>query len=241
MTAETLGGPWRVLPNREMLSQAADVPPPAYAASFAWRVKRWIDLAVSATALVLLSPLIAGISLAVAIGSPGPVFFRQERVTARGRRYWCLKFRTMRTNVDQSPHLRLLDQLIAGEAPTGPTSAPRFKLASDNRTTAIGRWLRRTSLDELPQLWNVFVGDISLIGPQAPLAFEVERYRPEWLERLAVPAGLTGPWQVMGRGRVPYARMIELDLDYVRNWSLRRDLRLVALTLPAVLLARGAR
>jgi lipopolysaccharide/colanic/teichoic acid biosynthesis glycosyltransferase len=135
-----------------------------------------------------------------------------------------------------------LDKLIMGcEAdPQQQGQDVVYKLTKDPRITRIGSWLRKFSIDELPQLWNVIKGEISLVGPQAPIAFEVERYRPEWLRRLSVPAGLTGPWQVNGRGRVSYAKMIEMDLDYVANWSLKQDFVIIIKTLKAVILARGA-
>jgi lipopolysaccharide/colanic/teichoic acid biosynthesis glycosyltransferase len=243
MTAESLASPWLAPVHPERLEQAAQVPLPDYSRGARWRLKRTFDVIVSSVGLVLFLPVILVIALLIKRGSPGPIFFRQQRITRRGRRFNCLKFRTMDAAADPTPHLRLLDRLIAGyEVPpsAGRKDGP-YKLVRDPRITSTGRWLRKTSLDELPQLWNVLQGDLSLVGPLAPIAFEVERYPPEWLARLSVPMGLTGPWQVYGRARVTYADMIELDLEYIRSWSLRNDLKLLILTIPSVIVGRGAR
>jgi hypothetical protein len=150
MTPTNAAAGWLVTPNPTMLRLAADLPRPRYTHSLSWRVKRLLDVVVSAGALALLSPVVVAAAVSIAVSSPGPIFFRQERITARGRRYQCLKFRTMRAAVDQTPHLRLLDRLVAGDVSTGVAEPPQFKLTVDSRTPRIGRWLRKTSLDE----WN---------------------------------------------------------------------------------------
>lgn len=233
---------WLAPYNPELMKLAHQLPLPDYVQGKSWRAKRCLDFLGSAFLLITLSPLIAAAALTIRLTSTGPVFFRQERITQCGRRYKCVKFRTMVPGAEIGPHLKLLDRLIAGQNITSESKqngAP-YKLADDPRVTAIGRWIRKMSIDELPQLWNVLRGDMSLVGPQAPLAFEVERYQTEWLRRLSVPAGLTGPWQAMGRSRVTYAEMMEMDLEYVNTWSLKNDLRLLLKTIPSVLLARGA-
>lgn len=233
---------WLSTPDPKKMDEASMLPPPPYSGTFGWNVKLVLDRVISASLFALLSPLIVLLGILIRLDSDGPVFFRQERVTQRGRRFLCLKFRTMRDRADTLPHLKFLDLLIAGHHPdhAAPDGTDVFKLVDDRRVTRVGRHLRRLSLDELPQLWNVIQGDLSLVGPQAPQAFEVERYRPEWLRRLAVPAGLTGPWQVDGRGRVSYEKMICMDLHYVDHWSLKYDLALLSRTAKAVLSGRGA-
>lgn len=233
---------WLNIPDPQMIHQASQLPLPPYSGAIGWSVKLILDRMISAVIFILLSPLIVLVGVLIRLDSQGPVFFRQERVTQRGRRFQCLKFRTMHDGSDSSPHLKFLDQLIAGREPCRgrPNQDEAYKLTEDRRITRIGRPLRRLSIDELPQLWNVIMGEMSLVGPQAPQPFEVERYRPEWLPRLMVPAGLTGPWQVDGRGRVPYEKMIEMDLRYVQHWSFKYDLKLLLRTARAVLSGRGA-
>jgi lipopolysaccharide/colanic/teichoic acid biosynthesis glycosyltransferase len=233
---------WLTSPRPELFKLVCQIPLPDYIQTNSWKAKRFLDFFISGFLLIAFLPFIAALALLIRLSSSGPIFFRQERISQRGKPYKCLKFRTMRHGADTTPHLKILDRLIAGKNVTSDATknnAP-FKLRDDPRVTRIGRWIRRFSLDELPQLWNVFCGDMSLVGPQAPLAFEVERYQIEWLPRFCVPAGLTGPWQVMGRSRVPYARMIEMDLEYVSKWSFKKDIDLLFKTIFSVLLARGA-
>jgi exopolysaccharide biosynthesis polyprenyl glycosylphosphotransferase len=203
--------------------------PPALARS-SRMLKRGMDLALSLAALVLTLPLMALIALAVKLGSPGPALFIQERVGRDGRRFRFYKFRTMDVDAEaRTDELRAL------------SSDPDWVLLDhDPRVTSVGRWLRRTSLDELPQLWNVIRGDMSLVGPR-PLMPADQAQVSEWgLRRLDLTPGITGLWQVLGRTTIPFAEMVKLDYLYVTNWSLWNDVRLLIRTLPAVLRRRGA-
>jgi exopolysaccharide biosynthesis polyprenyl glycosylphosphotransferase len=197
-------------------------------------VKRVLDLAVAVVMLALLSPLFAFIALRIKLEAPGPVFFRQERIGNRGRRFRIYKFRSMYIDADARKsdvgHLNKHDE-------TGPTM---FKIPEDPRITPFGRTLRKWSLDELPQLINVVRGEMSLVGPR-PLIIEEDRHIVgHGRRRLDLTPGLTGLWQVMGRSDIPFAEMVTLDYLYVTNWSLWGDLKLLARTLPAVMRGRGA-
>ena len=197
-------------------------------------VKRVLDLAVAVVMLALLSPLFAFIALRIKLEAPGPVFFRQERIGNRGRRFRIFKFRSMYMDADARKsdvgHLNKHDE-------TGPTM---FKIPEDPRITPFGRTLRKWSLDELPQLINVVRGEMSLVGPR-PLIIEEDRHIVgHGRRRLDLTPGLTGLWQVMGRSDIPFAEMVTLDYLYVTNWSLWGDLKLLARTLPAVMRGRGA-
>lgn len=194
-------------------------------------LKRLIDLAVSAVALVALSPLIILIALLVKVSSAGPVLFRQERCGLNGRRFTLLKFRTMVVGAEtQQAKLRGLNEM----------GGPVFKLAQDPRVTSIGRVLRKFSLDELPQLWNVLTGDMSLVGPRPPVPEEVVQYERWQRRRLSMRPGLTCLWQVSGRNTVDFDRWMELDLEYIDSWSPRLDVKILLKTIPAVLSGRGA-
>jgi len=204
--------------------------------------KRIVDVVGSVAGLLLASPVMAAIAAAVKLDSPGPVLFRQVRIGAGGRRFRVFKFRTMRHRASDEAHRayvrRLLqeDKLAYGN---GDSEDPVYKLVGDERVTRVGRWLRRTSLDELPQLVNVLLGDMSLVGPRPPLAYEVEAYEHWQYERLGVKPGITGLWQVSGRSRLTYRRMCELDAEYVRTWSVLLDLQIMLRTLPVVLTNSG--
>jgi exopolysaccharide biosynthesis polyprenyl glycosylphosphotransferase len=194
--------------------------------------KRVFDLAVSILALVFLLPLFLGIALAVKLDSPGPVFFRQRRMGLNGREFWMWKFRSMCDGAEaMQPALAQLNEV----------SGPAFKSSQDPRVTRVGRWLRRTSLDEFPQFWNVVKGDMSVVGPRPPIPSEVSKYARWQRRRLSVRPGLTCTWQVSGRSEVDFDRWMELDLHYIDHWSLWHDLSIVLRTIPAVLLGRGAR
>jgi exopolysaccharide biosynthesis polyprenyl glycosylphosphotransferase len=194
--------------------------------------KRVLDVVGSALALLVLSPLLATIALLVKLESPGPALFRQVRVGLMGRRFTLYKFRSMRNGAEDELH-RLLSRNEA--------DGPVFKMRDDPRVTRVGAFLRRTSLDEFPQLWNVLVGEMSLVGPRPPLPQEVQRYQRWQRRRLSVKPGLTCTWQVSGRSDMTFDRWMELDLEYIDRWSLRNDLRILMRTIPAVLLGRGAR
>jgi lipopolysaccharide/colanic/teichoic acid biosynthesis glycosyltransferase len=203
------------------------------------RLKRWMDLFIGAVALVVLSPILALVAIIVRLDSPGPAFFRQTRVGMGGRPFEMWKFRTMVRDAPDDLHRDLVVALVrssAGHQPepsAGPTGRI-YKLADDPRITRVGRWLRKTSLDELPQLFNVLRGEMSLVGPRPPVTYEHAAYDVWQLERLKMPQGMTGLWQVSGRNRLSYRRMHELDIEYVRGWSLWLDLKILAMTLRAV-------
>jgi lipopolysaccharide/colanic/teichoic acid biosynthesis glycosyltransferase len=207
---------------------------PALAARSA--VKRSMDLAGSIGGLILLAPLLVLVGLLVRLESRGPVLFRQPRMGLKGRAFLCLKFRTMVPDAEQ----RLRDLEARNESAGGVL----FKIKDDPRVTALGRFLRRTSLDELPQLWNVLVGEMSLVGPRPLQLRDSERLAeldPQgYARRLSVVPGITGPWQVAGRSNVDSDTMIRLDLDYVANWSTAADLQILVKTVAVVLGGKGA-
>jgi lipopolysaccharide/colanic/teichoic acid biosynthesis glycosyltransferase len=193
--------------------------------------KRLIDLVLAGAALLVIWPLLAVLGLVVRVSSAGPALFRQERIGRGTRPFTMLKLRTM---VDGA------DRLVAGLLENSGADQRFYKFQDDPRITGVGRWLRRWSLDELPQLWNVVRGDMSLVGPRPALGSEVEAYASWQLGRLAVRPGLTGPWQVSGRSEVNFDDCVRLDLSYIETWSLRGDLIILAKTIPAVLGRRGA-
>jgi lipopolysaccharide/colanic/teichoic acid biosynthesis glycosyltransferase len=206
-------------------------------------VKRLIDIAGSLAALVFFLPLMLAIALAIKMTSRGPVLFRQVRLGQHGRRFTFLKFRSMHVNNDQSIHKEYVTRFIAGRAEARATMRQTtvYKLTADPRVTSIGRFLRKTSLDELPQFLNVLLGEMSLVGPRPPVVYEVQQYSL-WHRRrlLAVKPGITGLWQVEGRSRVTFDDMVRLDIRYARTWSLWLDLRILAQTPYAVLTGIGA-
>jgi lipopolysaccharide/colanic/teichoic acid biosynthesis glycosyltransferase len=202
-----------------------------------WRA---FELAFTGLLLVALLPLLALIALAVRLDSPGPVLFRQRRVGRGERPFTVTKFRTMHNGVGHDTHRAFVLGLIAGVEPEPRADGPRFKLVGDERVTRIGRFLRRSSLDELPQLWNVLRGDMSLVGPRPPIPYEVEHYPAHWFARFAVKPGVTGLWQVSGRSELTLEQMIALDIEYVQRRSLWLNLSILVRTLPAVLSTRGA-
>lgn len=201
---------------------------------------RALDLIVAVPALIVLLPLLALIAVIVRLDSPGPAIFRQQRLGRNLQPFTVMKFRTMRHNASPETHRRFVEALISGEAPVQRPGGPRFKLADDTRVTRIGHLLRRTSLDELPQLCNVLLGQMSIVGPRPPIPYEVERYQASWMDRFAVRPGLTGLWQVSGRCELTHEQMIALDLEYVERRSLRLNLWIILRTVPAVLSGRGA-
>ena len=205
------------------LDLAVDAPVEAAAAA-RHLGKRAFDVVVAASLLVLTLPVLLACALAVRLGDGGPVLFRQRRVGLGGREFTMVKLRTMVADAERLV-LDLTDRNIA--------DGLLFKVEGDPRVTTVGRFLRRTCLDELPQLWNVLKGDMSLVGPR-PLPVRAEEFRGRDAGRHAVRPGLTGPWQVAGGPRVPYRQMIDLDLAYIEGWTLRRDLALLVRTVPAV-------
>ncbi len=205
-------------------------------------MKRAIDVVGSVVLLVLCSPSFLVIALAVKLSSKGPVFFRQRRVGQYGRSFTFLKFRTMYANNDPSVHKEYVTKMIAGrEHNTEAGGEKVFKIRDDKRITRVGRFLRRTSLDELPQFLNVLLGDMSLVGPRPPIPYELAAYQT-WHRRrlLDVKPGITGLWQVTGRSRVKFDEMVRLDLRYATTWTPWLDLRILVRTPLAVIKGSGA-
>lgn len=203
-------------------------------------LKRAMDIAGSIAALVLFSPLMAAIAILIKLTSRGPVLFRQQRVGMDGRTFTFLKFRSMHVSSDHSIHEEYVTSLIAGDNGS-PPGEPVYKMTRDPRVTPVGRFLRRTSLDELPQFVNVLKGEMSLVGPRPAIPYEVKRYAL-WHHRrfLGIKPGVTGLWQVEGRSRVTFDEMVRLDLRYARSWSPLLDLKLLLRTPKAVVSGSGA-
>jgi exopolysaccharide biosynthesis polyprenyl glycosylphosphotransferase len=195
-------------------------------------LKRLLDIVLSLLILTVFSPLMLAIAVAILIEDKWPVIYSQQRVGHNGRRFTVYKFRSMCRDAD-----RMLPDIQANNI---IKDGPIFKWRNDSRITKVGRFLRRTSLDELPQLWNVLKGDMSLVGPRPPLEKEVREYENWQLRRLAVKPGMTGLWQVSGRSNLGFVQMVRLDIDYVEEWSVWRDITLLARTPLAVITARGA-
>lgn len=193
--------------------------------------KRFLDLVVTLVALTIVAVPMLCLALAIKLTSPGPILFRQPRVGRGGRLFMSLKFRSM--YIDAEERLQEVKHLNEKDGPI-------FKIRDDPRITSVGRLLRRTSLDELPQLFNVLRGEMSLVGPRPALMPEVLAYDPWQLQRLTVKPGLTGLWQVSGRSDLSFDAMMRLDVDYINRWSIWFDICLLARTIPAVISGRGA-
>lgn len=212
---------------------------------------RVVDLAFAGLLLVVLMPVLCIVALAIKLDSRGPVLFRQRRVGRDLRPFTIYKFRTMHRGAGHDAHRAFVLDLIAGRHPASDPAAapghggengggPLYKMSRDERITRIGAFLRRTSLDELPQLVNVVRGEMSLVGPRPPIPYEVDHYPPHWFARFAVKPGLTGLWQVNGRSELTLEEMIALDAEYVQRRSLWLNLTILASTLPVVISQRGA-
>lgn len=206
-------------------------------------IKRIVDVVGSICALVLVSPLFLVIAIAIKWTSPGPILFRQRRVGRYGITFTFLKFRSMYVASDDQLHKAYVKEFISGTQTGGAGAEDKavFKITADPRVTSVGRWLRRSSLDELPQLINVLQGEMSLVGPRPPVPYEVACYQP-WhrLRLIAIKPGITGLWQVGGRSRVKFNDMVRLDLMYARTWSVWLDMKILLKTPGAVLSGEGA-
>jgi exopolysaccharide biosynthesis polyprenyl glycosylphosphotransferase len=200
-------------------------------------IKRAMDIVGATLLLLVTAPLFAVAAWKIKRESPGPIFYRQQRLGMNQREFTLLKFRTMRTDADDGPHREYIKATMAGGLEPGSNGL--FKLDRSDAITKFGRWLRATSLDELPQLINVLRRDMSLVGPRPCLRYEVEHFAPQHFERFLVPAGLTGSWQVTARGHSTFAEALDMDVLYVRSWSLSRDLSLFLRT-PLHLMRPGA-
>lgn len=205
-------------------------------------VKRASDLVIATAAVIILLPLMAVIALLIRLGSKGPVVFKQERVGMDGRVFLCYKFRTMFADAGDDIHRDAYRKNINGNVDSnGSNGATVYgKVPDDPRITPVGRRLRRMSLDELPQLFNVIKGDMSIVGPRPPIPYEVQEYNIQHRKRLDMKPGITGLWQVSGRNRLSFEEMVRIDLYYIENWSLWLDLQIIVLTLPAVFRGDGA-
>lgn len=193
--------------------------------------KRILDVIGAGVGLLLVAPLMLVIAVAIKLDSPGPVLFRHMRLSRNGEPFEMLKFRSMYQGAVTRQASLVGDNDISG---------PVFKIRADPRITRLGKFIRKYSIDELPQLWHVLVGDMSLIGPRPPVPEEVARYEPWQRERLAVKPGLTCIWQVSGRSDIPFDEWVRMDIEYVRNRNIWLDLRLLLQTIPAVFTGRGA-
>jgi lipopolysaccharide/colanic/teichoic acid biosynthesis glycosyltransferase len=199
-------------------------------------VKRLLDVVLSSILLVDLLPIMGLCALAIRLESRGPILYRQRRIGKDGRPFTMLKFRSMFADADASSHQEFVAKFIRGSADGQLTGNGQvYKLVNDARVTRVGRWLRKTSLDELPQLLNVLRGEMSLVGPRPPLPYELEHYTPADLRRLDAKPGITGLWQVSGRNKTTFSEMVALDLEYVRTQSLRLDISILLRTIPVVL------
>jgi lipopolysaccharide/colanic/teichoic acid biosynthesis glycosyltransferase len=205
--------------------------------AFVRGVRRSIDFTAAAVVLLLTSPLLILIAIAIKIDSKGPVLFRQRRVGRDRREFTTFKFRTMRHDADASRHRKYVQTLIGGNSQT--ERGRLYKLSVDDRVTRVGRVLRSWSLDELPQLINVLRGEMALVGPRPVIPYEVEMYPEEYLRRFAVKPGLTGLWQVSGRNERTYDEMVNFDIEYAEADSLLLDLRILLKTVPVVLRRQG--
>ncbi len=222
--------------SRMTLSDLAGLPTLSFtrtpSGELALAAKRAFDVLASGLALLLLAPVLGAVAALIRLDSPGPVFFRQKRVGLNGRAFTLFKFRSMVRDAETR-----LEALRGRNEMSGPV----FKMASDPRVTRIGAFIRRTSLDELPQFWNVLRGEMSIVGPRPPLPSEVHKYQRWQRRRLSVKPGITCTWQISGRNEIDFERWMELDLAYIDHWSLWGDIQICLKTIPAVLTTRGAR
>jgi exopolysaccharide biosynthesis polyprenyl glycosylphosphotransferase len=211
---------------------------------FQFVFKRVMDIAGGCVGLILFSPILFLTAISVKITSPGPIIFKQSRFGRKGIQFPFYKFRSMYSNADDQIHRHYVTNLIKGELQEinqGDGERPLYKMKSDPRITPIGKIIRKTSIDELPQFLNVLKGEMSLVGPRPPLPYEVEKYEPWHLRRiLEVKPGITGLWQVDGRSSTSFDDMVRLDLRYVRTWSLWLDIKILLKTVKAVLRPQGA-
>ena len=194
--------------------------------------KRGLDILASAVLLIMLAPLFAVVALAIKIDSTGPVFFRQTRVGYRGEHFKLWKYRSMYMDAEKRKQELLKRNDIEGNL--------LFKMKDDPRVTGVGRFIRKYSIDELPQLWNVLTGDMSLVGPRPAVPAEVSQYSSQQRGRLLAVPGITCIWQVGGRSTIPFEQQVQMDIDYIKNQSTWLDIKLLFLTVPAVLFAKGA-
>jgi lipopolysaccharide/colanic/teichoic acid biosynthesis glycosyltransferase len=204
------------------------------------RAKRILDLVFTILILIPLFIVIAIFAALIRIDSKGPIFFRQKRIGMNGVEFDMFKLRSMYVNSDDSVHRKSIKQYINGAALNDKENLDNlYKLVDDPRVTRVGRFIRKYSIDELPQFINVLRGEMTLVGPRPPLPYEVEDYSPRDMIRLSGKPGLTGTWQIYGRSRVPFQKMVDMDIEYLGEQSILQDLKLIAFTLPVLLQGRG--
>lgn len=204
------------------------------------KVKRIVDIFSALIGLIVLSPLFAVVAILIKLDSRGPIIFKQKRVGRNGKLFTFYKFRSMIDNNDDTAHIDYAKKYIMNEAEKYKNGKEKvYKIIGDPRITMVGSWLRKTSIDELPQLFNVLKGEMSLVGPRPPLPYEVEIDKDTQMKRLVIIPGITGLWQVTGRCVLSYREAIELDFEYIKNWSLWLDLKILIKTIPVVLLRKG--
>lgn len=232
-----------IVPARPELARILDAPV-AHAQSDGYALKRSLDLAGAIVALVLCAPLMLIAAVMVATTSRGPIIFKQQRLGQGGKPFTFYKFRSMVTNADDSVHREFVANLInakEADAQSAEGGSAPYKLDNDPRVTRVGRFLRKTSIDELPQLFSVLKGDMTLVGPRPPIPYETALYQPWHLRRLvSVKPGITGLWQVAGRSSVTFNEMVRMDLRYIRDCSLMLDLEILLKTLVVVVTGKGA-
>jgi exopolysaccharide biosynthesis polyprenyl glycosylphosphotransferase len=205
-------------------------------------VKRFIDVAAALLVIVIGFPFFLAVALLIKLTSRGPVFYSQKRIGEHGEVFTLFKFRTMRQDCDDSIHREFTRSFIEGRMPNSnldERTPSVYKLTNDPRVTSVGNFLRKTSLDELPQFINILKGEMTLVGPRPPLQYELEYYEDWHKLRLEVRPGLTGLWQVSGRSRVSFDEMVKLDLYYIEHWSLLLDLKIMLRTIPVMLFGSG--
>ena len=204
------------------------------------RLKRAMDVVLTVMALIPISVVMLVTAIIIRLDSPGPAIYRQTRYGVNGERFTFYKFRSMYQNVASEVHEKATATFMdgVGELNHGDKNMP-YKLGDDSRVTRVGRFIRKTSIDELPQLWNILKGDMSIVGPRPPVEYEIRRYSARHFLRLAGRPGLTGTWQVFGRGRVTFEEMIDQDISYLETQSLLYDLKLMVLTVPVMITGRG--
>lgn len=202
------------------------------------RAKRVLDIIFSFFVLIPCCMVIAIVAVLVRLDSPGPIFYRQKRVGMNGVEFDIYKIRSMHVNSDDCLHRKAIAEFMNGYKLNDDTDTS-YKKNADSRITRVGRFIRKTSIDELPQFFNVLRGEMTLVGPRPPVPYEVENYSPYDWQRLSAKPGLTGVWQVYGRSRVTFQEMVEMDIQYLQQQSLWQDLKLIILTVPVMLQGRG--
>ncbi len=230
-------------PARAVYELCGPCPGAAESSTLDCAIRRTVDIVVACVAILISLPLMVLAAVFIRLGSPGPALFRQRRIGRNGKMFTMLKLRTMHVGVDDQPHRSYMKEYVRGSTRpprTNGTESPIFKITCDERVFPLGAFLRRWSVDELPQLFNVLRGDMSVVGPRPSVYYELEDYQPWHRERLRVKPGLTGNWQVHGRGRTTFDEMVRLDIQYTRRCSIALDLKLLLMTGPAVVGKAGA-